>query len=829
MKKIRILFLITGLTHGGAELTLSRIVSKLEMKKFEISICSITNTTDILPRLRKNINRIYFLGAKNAFSSIKALYKLRKIIKLENPDILHCFMFHANILGRLAAIGIKCEVISSIRTKLIYNNFWNFIDNLTQNLVDVYMVNSNTLFDFISDYGINERKIVMIENGVDFTNLKVNFTPNEIKKQLKLPNLPVITMVANFKKQKDYPTLIRALAHLQNKLDFSFLAVGSGLKFEDESEKVKNLIKSLKLKNARLLGFRDDVVNILSITDVWVSSTLFEGQSNSLLEAMAMKVPIVTTNIPENKEVVRNKKEALLVSVKSYKELSTNIEEILMNKALSRKLTEEAYKRVTKNYSIGKMMAKLETLYKSIVLSRLAKDIRKNWIRKKLYHAGYLIFLRTNYFTLIKEYRMIKALEYKSKELITSIQRRRLYDLVMFAVNNVPYYYKFAQEKKIRITESTIFEDLKKFPILTKEIIRANWEKLHTNLINLKRYMMTTSGGTTGEPIKILHDFKFRVKNESSTIFFNEIGRYHVGDKLVMLWGSEKDILRESEGIFNKIIIKYVKNTHFQNAFRLSDSILDKYIKQINQIKPSTILAYVQSIYEMAKYIKRKNLRIHSPDSIITSAGDLSKELRVFLEDIFQCRVYNRYGTREVGNIATSCEKSDKLHINMFLQYVEILDNDCNELSEHEKGNIIITNLTNYGMPLIRYKIGDIGSLDYSQCPCGRGFIRFDNVYGRIIDIFKNEKGDLIYGDYFTHLFYFRENIKIFQIVQEKINRIDVNIVTLNGKPFTSTTENEFKGKIRVVMGKNCKVYFNYVSDINPSRSGKFIYTISKI
>lgn len=439
-----------------------------------------------------------------------------------------------------------------------------------------------------------------------------------------------------------------------------------------------------------------------------------------------------------------------------------------------------------------------------------------------------IAYHRSNYFKFMKDFKFLNKNQYNAIEHNLSLQRENLYNIINFSIKKIPFYKNFSEKNNIRISRNTIFEDVKKFPILTKEIIRKHWTNLHYNLKKI-RYQFNTSGGTTGEPILIVQDQNYLIKKFSGTLFSDSIGYYTIGQKLLWLWGSERDILENTQGFLVPFINKYIKNIYFQNAFRISDSILYKYINQINQIKPDTVLTYVQSIYEMAKYIKRKNLKVHSPNSIITSAGDLSKELRIFLENSFQCRIYNRYGSREVGNIATSCEKSDKLHINMFQQYIEILDNNHNELNEHEKGNIIVTNLTNYGMPLLRYKIGDIGSLDYSQCPCGRGLIRFDNVYGRIIDIFKNEKGDLIYGDYFTHLFYFRENVKMFQVVQEEITQIDVNIVTLNKKPLKKTIENELTEKIKVVMGDNCKVNFNYVLEINPSRSGKYIYTISKV
>jgi glycosyltransferase involved in cell wall biosynthesis len=304
-------------------------------------------------------------------SFFKALFKLRRIIKIENPDILHCFLFHSNILGRFAAIGYGCKVISSIRNKLIFKKFGNVLDKITQRLVDLYIVNSNTLGNFINAYGIKKEKIVLIENGVNFEEFKSKQPKQEIKNELELPDLPIITTVANYRKQKDYPTLIKAIAYLQNDVDLYFLAVGSRIKYDDVKQRIKILIEELKLKNVKLLDFREDIPEILSVTDVWVSSTLFEGQSNSLLEAMFMKKPIVTTNIPENSEVVRNEHEALLVPIRSPNMLAKAIKRILRDNLLAEKLSNNAYERVKKKYNMNNTLDKLKILYSSLIINKL--------------------------------------------------------------------------------------------------------------------------------------------------------------------------------------------------------------------------------------------------------------------------------------------------------------------------------------------------------------------------------------------------------------------------------------------------------------------------
>lgn len=368
MEKIRILYLITGLNPGGAEVMLKNIIKNLNKDGYEISVCTITDVGIISKAIRPYVKGIYFLNANNLYNKAKAVFRLRKLIKKINPHFLHCFMVHSNLLGRFAAIGLKCEVISSIRVKLVAKKYLPLLilDFLTQKFVNCYIVNSKTLYNFTIKLGIKKQKIILIENGIEVNKFRPKKSPEILKKELGLSDLPIISMIAHLRKQKDYPTMIKALNYLQEEMDFHFLAVGADTKNENIVEKVKQLIKKYNLENfVKLLGIRTDIPDILSITDIWVSSTLFEGQSNSLLEAMVMKKPIITTNILENAEVVRDGKEALLIPVKSPKDLANAIKRLIKNKDLSNRIAENAYNRVVKNYNIELTMNKLDDLYHS--------------------------------------------------------------------------------------------------------------------------------------------------------------------------------------------------------------------------------------------------------------------------------------------------------------------------------------------------------------------------------------------------------------------------------------------------------------------------------
>lgn len=365
-KKIRILYIITGLTAGGAELHLSKLINNQSLNKFETVVCSLTSTYDILPLIKDNTKSIYILNARKKRDLINIILQVRKIIKITNPDIVHCVMFHSNIIGRIAAIGLKKTIISSIRTRLIYNKIGNFIDFISQALVNFYFVNSKSLQNFVSNYGIRKNKIYLIENGIDFNDFIPSKTKEEIRRELNLSNLPILCTVANFKAQKDYPTIIKAISLVKNEFDFIYLVVGKGLRFEDQGDIIKQLVNHYNLTNVKFLGFRNDIANILSITNIWVNSTLFEGQSNSLLEAMTMKLPIITTNIEENREIVRHNKEAILIPVRSPSILANSIKLLLNDNTLAEALAKNAFLRVKSKYNQQDKINKLKKIYDQI-------------------------------------------------------------------------------------------------------------------------------------------------------------------------------------------------------------------------------------------------------------------------------------------------------------------------------------------------------------------------------------------------------------------------------------------------------------------------------
>ncbi|MHA1275371.1 MAG: hypothetical protein ACTSQS_18360 [Promethearchaeota archaeon] len=159
------------------------------------------------------------------------------------------------------------------------------------------------------------------------------------------------------------------------------------------------------------------------------------------------------------------------------------------------------------------------------------------------------------------------------------------------------------------------------------------------------------------------------------------------------------------------------------------------------------------------------------------------------------------------------------------------MDNDGKEVAFGQTGNIIITLLTNYTMPLIRYKIGDRGILSDMNRQCEHGFPLLEKINGRIKSVFINKFGDYIDDDLFFVLFRLKENIKKFQIIQETVEYIIINLALMD-KTKLKDVDKEFQEisqKIRKVMGEETKIKYNIVDEIKPSPSGKYMYSFSRV
>jgi len=430
-----------------------------------------------------------------------------------------------------------------------------------------------------------------------------------------------------------------------------------------------------------------------------------------------------------------------------------------------------------------------------------------------------------NIYTL---YKKLKEYEKHNKKQINEYVTKKYKYLLQHSYKNVPYYRK--KWKEINFNPFYDFDslkDLRKIPILTKEQIQQNLNSMIALNIPSNTLIKNFTGGSTGKPL-VFYQTKEVKDLGAAEIYrnFNMCG-WKFGDKYAFLWGADRDSPKKTLQTFlEQKLRRYI----WMNAFTLSEDLLKNFTLKLKKFKPQLLVGYASSLYELALYIEKNGIELNIP-SVQSSAEKLYPIQRKLIQNSFNSNVFDRYGCREVGNIAHECSSHTFLHVSEHINYVEVLDQN-NESITDDSGRITVTNLHNLGMPFIRYQNEDVGVLKSEKCNCGLETSLLEPTIGRESDNFITSSGKIIHGEFFTHLFYNLPEIRQFQVIQESFNLININVVrneafnNINLDKLFAKIEKEIKEWFKE---EELEICFKEVKKITPSPTGKYRFTISKV
>ncbi|MDH7506378.1 MAG: phenylacetate--CoA ligase family protein [Candidatus Thermoplasmatota archaeon] len=408
---------------------------------------------------------------------------------------------------------------------------------------------------------------------------------------------------------------------------------------------------------------------------------------------------------------------------------------------------------------------------------------------------------------------------------LEKLQLKRLKQLLKHANDNVPFYHKMFKKLNFKPTDVKSVNDLNKLPILTKEIINKNYDELYATNYSKEKLIPFTTSGSTGVPMKFYIDKKWEACNMAAAYRAWEWAGYKLGDKMAYLWGAPWDLKdqRKIDKIRN-YLLRIIK----LNAFNLTDENMVKYAKILLKFKPKIINTYASVIFLFSEFLKKEGIYNIKPDVILTTADMLYNHQRKFIENIFDCEVFDYYSGRDTTLQAAECSEHNGYHLSIENAVVEFVEEN-EHVSSGETGKIIITDLCNYTMPFIRYEIGDLGSSSDEKCSCGRSLPIMKSLKGRIFDFIITPEGKHIPGEYFhfTIIDHNIHGIKEFQIVQNSIDKLNVYIVkNPNDK---NNDVNRFINIIQNEMGEKVEIKLEYVPSIKRTPSGKLRHIISNV
>lgn len=399
-----------------------------------------------------------------------------------------------------------------------------------------------------------------------------------------------------------------------------------------------------------------------------------------------------------------------------------------------------------------------------------------------------------------------------TRKTIAAFQEARLEKLIQHAYQTTPYYRELLKTGTTHISE---------IPPLEKQDIRENLERLCSEAFTTGQRIKNATGGSTGTPLIFYQDRYYWNQRNLSVYYFDRWAGWDLGEPQLVIWGTPAELSGDDH--WKHRLKTFWRNQYWLNGFHLTDATMHDLFQKMNRCNPQTILAYPSSLYQFARFVFDNGLKPGwGLKGIISSAEMLHRHYRALGEQVFDAKVYNRYGGREVGLIAMECTEG-RMHINCRDLYLEIDSPD----PYTQPGDILITQLNNYAMPFIRYRIGDIGVFSDEICSCGNQLPILADLLGRSTATFRTRTETLIHGGYFTQQFYNVQGVSQFQLIQETLDRCVLKLVI--NEQWQEATRHHLVQKIQEALGADVVVEVVFVNVIPLPASGKREFTISRV
>lgn len=397
-------------------------------------------------------------------------------------------------------------------------------------------------------------------------------------------------------------------------------------------------------------------------------------------------------------------------------------------------------------------------------------------------------------------------------------------DLIDHAFEKVPYYRDVMRERKIEPGDIRGVADLRRLPILTKDVLRTQLERLVSTDQRPGELRTGNSSGTTGSPVTVLWDRRVEVANNAANWRARRWAGFDFGTPYASLLGRTIVPITRSAPPFWRWNAPW--RQLLLSSFHLHEKNLPLYLDAMRARRCQFLDAYPSTAYILARHLVESGTTFPLR-AVVCSSETLLPVQRAAIEQAFACRVFDVFSQAERVLFAMECEKHDGLHVQPEFGVHEIVDDDGEALPEGQFGRIVATGLQNYGMPLIRYDVGDVSAAMGGPCGCGRTLPRMAAVTTKAEDIVVTPEGRFISSSTLTHPFKPMVRIEKSQIVQETPDRVTVRIVRRPG--YTDDDTRQLVTALGERLGPSVAIDVQFMEDIPRGPSGKFRWVVSKV
>ena len=407
---------------------------------------------------------------------------------------------------------------------------------------------------------------------------------------------------------------------------------------------------------------------------------------------------------------------------------------------------------------------------------------------------------------------------------ILALQNQKLDRLIKHAATTSNWYKRVMADRGIDPSPPFTRSDLARFPITTKKDIRENTTDFISSKFDPARMPKAKTGGSTGVSLNLFFDEHCQKLRNGAQIFADSFSGWKPGVRIAAVWGNPPKAITLKQKIRAFLLDRMI----YLDTMNLDSQSMGDFVRRWQRFSPDMVFGHSHSIYIFAKYLIENNIRHLRPHGIVATSMMLLDHERAVIEKAFQCKVSNRYGCEEVGLIAVECEQHQGMHINSSHIILECLDEQDQPVPPGTAGKLVITDLNNFGMPLIRYRVEDVGVLGAQKCCCGRTTPILERLEGRIADFLKKPDGGQVAGVSLVERTLTKiPGIEQMQLVQETLHQILINRV--KGNEYTPATDTALIAEFSHIFGPDVVFTINNVEKIPQETSGKYRFSICKV
>lgn len=411
------------------------------------------------------------------------------------------------------------------------------------------------------------------------------------------------------------------------------------------------------------------------------------------------------------------------------------------------------------------------------------------------------------------------------RDALLAYQEDKYLRLVRYAYEHTSYYRRVFDGIGLFENGELQKERLKEIPVLTKDTLKNEQADLVSDGMKRRKPYFATTSGSTGIPLTVWYDQYYKSRNRADKVFMGLLNGRDMGQPELKMWFRDYDLYQKN-GKDKDRFFYFFNNRTFCLASVISEDSLKSYIDRINTLKPVQIWSTPAPVYEVSKYVIKHGIRMHCPCDIILTSSTLYDEIKKTMEQAFPgTYIVNQYGATEFGVIACSIGDASPMRIFEHSVKAEVMTPD-NGIQDCGEGDMVVTGLNNYSMPLIRYMTGDIGKILPFDGSLGGSFGAIETITGRSLSMLRKHDGSYVSGLYLRDLLT-KPWIRTFQLVQHSYEDTEARLV-IDGTPDDHREElAAVSAGLLEALGVQCR--FTFCDDIAVEKNGKYFYVKSEI